>query len=64
MRCGASLLVSLLAFQILLGAWIIWSHRSAAITTGHVLTGAATLAAAFTLTWLAHRDAIETPAHA
>jgi cytochrome c oxidase assembly protein subunit 15 len=62
MRCGASVLVSLLAFQILLGAWIIWSQRSAAMTTGHVLVGAATLVTTFSLTWLAHRDVIETPA--
>ena len=59
MRCGASVLVSLLAFQLLLGAWIIWSQRSAAMTTGHVLVGAATLVTTFSLTWLAHRDVIE-----
>ena len=59
MRCGASALVSLLAFQILLGANIIWTQRAVAITTGHVLVGAATLATAFWITWLAHRDAIE-----
>jgi cytochrome c oxidase assembly protein subunit 15 len=59
MRCGASVLVSLLAFQILLGAWIIWSQRSVAMTTGHVLVGAATLATTFWLTWLAHRDVIQ-----
>lgn len=63
MRCGASVLVSLLGFQILLGAWIIWSHRAAAMTTGHVLVGAATLVTTFWLTWLAHRDVVEeTPA--
>ncbi len=63
LRCGASVLVSLLAFQILLGAWIIWSHRAAAMTTAHVLVGAATLATTFWLTWLAHRDVVEeTPA--
>lgn len=59
MRCGASLLVSLLAFQILLGAHIIWSQRAVAVTTGHVLVGACTLATAFWLAWLAHRDVIE-----
>jgi cytochrome c oxidase assembly protein subunit 15 len=59
MRCGASLLVSLLAFQILLGASIIWSYRAPLITTGHVLVGALTLATAFWLTWCAHRDVIE-----
>lgn len=59
MRCGASLLVSLVAFQILLGAHIIWSQRAVAVTTGHVLVGACTLATAFWLAWLAHRDVIE-----
>ena len=59
MRCGASILVRLLAFQIMLGAFIIWSHRAVAITTGHVLVGAATLATGFWLTWQAHRDPIE-----
>jgi len=63
MRAGASALVSLLAFQVLLGASIIWTQRSVVVTTGHVLVGAVTLATAFWLTWLAHRDAIEgTPA--
>jgi heme a synthase len=59
MRCGASLLVSLVAFQILLGAHIIWSMRAVAVTTGHVLIGACTLAATFWLAWLAQRDVIE-----
>jgi len=59
MRTGASFLVSLIGFQILLGACIIWSRRDPAVTTGHVLVGALTLATAFWLTLLAHRDAIE-----
>jgi len=59
LRCGASVLVSLLAFQIMLGAWVIWSQRSALITTGHVLVGAAILLTTFWLTWLAHRDRLE-----
>jgi cytochrome c oxidase assembly protein subunit 15 len=62
MRAGASVLVSLIAFQILLGATIIRTQRAVAVTTGHVLVGALTLAAAFWLTWLAHRDALEGPA--
>jgi len=61
MRIGASLLVSLVAFQVLLGAAIILTLRSASMTTGHVLVGALTLATAFWLTWLAHRDAVEGP---
>jgi cytochrome c oxidase assembly protein subunit 15 len=59
MRSGASALVSLVAFQILLGATIIRTLRDPAVTTGHVLVGALTLATAFWLTWAAHRDAIE-----
>jgi cytochrome c oxidase assembly protein subunit 15 len=64
MRTGASALVSLLAFQILLGASIIRTQRAVGVTTGHVLVGALTLATTFWLTWLAHRDAIENPHHA
>jgi cytochrome c oxidase assembly protein subunit 15 len=59
MRSGASALVSLVAFQILLGASIIRTQRDPAITTGHVLVGALTLATAFWLTWTAHRDDLE-----
>jgi cytochrome c oxidase assembly protein subunit 15 len=59
MKAGASALVSLLALQILLGAAIIITQRAATMTTGHVLIGACTLVTAFWLTWLAHRDAIE-----
>jgi cytochrome c oxidase assembly protein subunit 15 len=64
MRCGASVLVSLLGLQILLGAQIIWTSRNQFMTTGHVLVGALTLATTFCLTWLAHRDAIEAKAAA
>jgi cytochrome c oxidase assembly protein subunit 15 len=63
MRAGASALVSLVAFQIMLGALIIFSARAVAVTTGHVLVGALTLATAFWITWLAHRDEIERPVH-
>jgi cytochrome c oxidase assembly protein subunit 15 len=59
MRCGASFLVSLLALQILLGAAIIRTYRDPAVTTGHVLVGALTLATTFWLTWRAHRDVLE-----
>lgn len=59
MRSGASMLVSLVAFQVLLGALIIRTQREVIVTTGHVLVGALTLGTAFWLTWLAHRDAIE-----
>jgi cytochrome c oxidase assembly protein subunit 15 len=59
MRTGASVLVSLVALQILLGAAVIRSLRDPAITTGHVLVGALTLVMAFWLTWLAHRNSVE-----
>jgi len=59
MRIGASLLVGLLAMQIVLGAQIIWTQRSAATTTGHVAIGALTLAVTFWLTWLASRTKVE-----
>ena len=59
MRSGASVLVSLVAFQILLGAAIIRTLRDPLITTGHVLVGALTLVTAFWLTWLAHRNSVE-----
>lgn len=58
MRAGATMLIVLLGLQITLGAQIIWTYRAVAMTTGHVLVGALTLALAFTLTWLAHRDPI------
>jgi heme a synthase len=60
MRTGAAALVGLLAMQVFLGAEIIWTLRDPVVTTLHVLIGALTLATAFWLTWLAHRDVIET----
>jgi len=60
MRCGASVMVALLGLQILLGAHVIWQSRQPHITTGHVVCGALLLATTFLLTWLAHRDVIET----
>ncbi len=59
MRTGASSLVSLVGLQIAVGAAIIRTYRNPTITTLHVLIGALTLATAFWLTWLAHRDTIE-----
>ncbi|HVS52720.1 MAG TPA: COX15/CtaA family protein [Opitutaceae bacterium] len=59
MRAAASALLSLMVLQILLGAEIIRTFRHADVTTGHVLVGALTLATTFWLTWVAHRDAIE-----
>jgi len=59
MRLGSAALIGLLILQILLGASIIWTGRSAEMTTGHVLIGALTLAVTFWLTWVMHRDVIE-----
>jgi cytochrome c oxidase assembly protein subunit 15 len=59
MRSGASALLSLVAFQILLGATIIRTHRDPGVMTAHVLVGALTLVTAFWLTWTAHRDRVE-----
>ena len=64
MRLGAIAVLVLLLLQIFLGAQFIWTYRAAAVRTGHVLVGALTLATAFWLTWLAHRDAIEAKAAA
>jgi cytochrome c oxidase assembly protein subunit 15 len=59
MRFGASALLCLLGLQLLLGMSIIWSLRAVAITTGHVVIGALTLATCFWLTFYSHRDHIE-----
>lgn len=59
MRCGASLMLGLLGFQILLGAHVIWQFREPHVTTGHVVCGAFLLATTFWLTCLAFRDVIE-----
>ncbi len=64
LRHGATALLALLVVQILLGATVIWSLRRPDLTTAHVIVGAATLATAFGLACLAHRDAIESPASA
>ncbi len=59
MRFGASTLLCLLGLQLLLGMSIIWSLRAVAITTGHVVVGALTLATCFWLMFYSHRDHIE-----
>lgn len=64
MRSAASALISLLVLQIFLGAQIIWTQRTATTTTAHVLVGALTLSTTFWLTWVAHRDAVESRAAA
>ncbi|MFI5338058.1 MAG: heme A synthase [Opitutales bacterium] len=62
LRRSSFALVGLVALQIWLGALIIWTGRSVIMTTGHVLTGALTLAAAFVVTFLIHRGAFDAPA--
>ena len=53
-------LVALLCLQIFLGASVVWSGRNPYLTTAHVITGALTLGGTFLLTWMLHRDLIET----
>ncbi len=64
MRATAAGLVVLLITQVTLGANVIWFARQPHITTAHVVVGAGTLAAAFGLTWWAHRPLLEREANA
>jgi cytochrome c oxidase assembly protein subunit 15 len=59
LRLAAALLIALVVTQITLGAFAIWQSRPPGLTTAHVVVGACTLAVAFSLTWWAHRAAIE-----
>ena len=59
LRLGGVGIVGLVALQIFLGAKIIWTLRSATMTTGHVVVGAMTLVLTFSLTWISHREKIE-----
>ena len=59
MKAAASALISFIVLQILLGAGVILTSRQADVTTGHVVVGALTLATAFWMTWVAHRDSVE-----
>ena len=52
-------LVGLLCVQIYLGASVVWTGRNPYLTTAHVIIGAMTLSGTFLLTWLLHRDEIE-----
>jgi cytochrome c oxidase assembly protein subunit 15 len=49
-----------MVLQILLGMQIIQTFRKADVTTSHVVVGALLLATTFWLTWVAHRNRIET----
>ncbi len=59
LRAASLLLVGLVGLQINLGAQIIWTGRSAGMTTGHVLVGALTLATTFVVAFFTHRGSIE-----
>jgi len=59
LRAASFLLVALVAGQIALGAQIIWTGRSIATTTGHVVFGALTLAVTFVVVFLTRRDRVE-----
>ncbi|WP_068772424.1 COX15/CtaA family protein [Termitidicoccus mucosus] len=57
-RLAAAMLV-LLATQIALGAFTVWTMRGAYVATAHVINGAAVLATVFLLAWWLHRERIE-----
>lgn len=59
LRAASLLLVGLVAGQIYLGAQIIWTGRSVAMTTGHVILGALTLAVTFGVAFSTQRGSIE-----
>ena len=59
LRAASLLLVGLVAGQIYLGAQIIWTGRSVAMTTGHVILGALTLAVTFGVASSTQRGSIE-----
>jgi len=59
LRGASFLLVGLIILQITLGAQIIWTGRSITMTTGHVVTGALTLATVFLVVFLTRRDSME-----
>ena len=61
LRSSSFLLVALIASQVTLGAYVIWTSRSVYVTTGHVVVGALTLAVTFLVTFFVHRDAVEVP---
>ncbi len=62
MRLGAGGLLFGLALQIFLGAATVLSGRSPYYATWHVIVGATLLVTTFAITWVLHRDAVETPA--
>jgi heme a synthase len=55
LRWPAVLAMLLLAAQIGLGAWTVWSAKASRVTTAHVAVGAALLADAWLLVLMSHR---------
>jgi cytochrome c oxidase assembly protein subunit 15 len=58
-RAGSFVLVLLVSLQIYLGIQAVWTGRSVAVTTGHVVLGALTLASTFLVVFLTRRDSVE-----
>jgi len=58
LRRPAVLLLVLLAGQIALGGWTVWSEKAALVATAHVAVGAAMLATAWVLTLRCYRDVV------
>lgn len=58
LKHAATLILCLLAVQILLGVVTVLSIRDPYYTTAHVIGGAVLLAVVFTVSWWTHRDAI------
>jgi cytochrome c oxidase assembly protein subunit 15 len=62
LRAMSLVLVALIGLQVWLGAQTIWTGRSIVMTTGHVVTGALTLATVFLVVFLTRRASME-PSH-
>ncbi len=59
LRVSAIWLMNLLALQVALGAWVIWSGRNPYQTSAHVVVGAGVFGLTFLLSWWLHREVIE-----
>ena len=62
LRAMSVLLITLIGLQVWLGAQTIWTGRSIVMATGHVVTGALTLATVFLVVFLTRRASME-PSH-
>jgi len=62
LRAMSLVLVALIGLQVWLGAQTIWTGRSIIMATGHVVTGALTLASVFLVVFLTRRASME-PSH-